>query len=287
MKKRIISTICTVVAMLMTFSVWNAFPAFADETAVTAEKITDSDTIRELFTQYIAESDLDAKCVSDEAYPQYAGTVVIEFNSATSANRQILEFAEKNAIERTAFNLVPCADGSPIMTANPNADNTTTTTTMTTAEAEKITDIEQIRAMLIAFVAENGLDARIVSDKEYPGYRPIVVEFHQDAEINAWAAVCDYIEEQNIYKFNINVVPIIDGTPITTVNPQVENILYGDANCDNNVDVADAVLVARFVAEDNEADISEQGKQNADMNRDGNLTGDDVIAILRKIAKLD
>ena len=273
MKKRIISTICTVVAMLMTFSVWNAFPASADETAVTAEKITDSDTIRELFAQYIAESDLDAKCVSDEAYPQYAGTVVIEFNSATSANRQILEFAEKNAIERTAFNLVPCADGSPIMTANPNADNTT--------------DIEQIRAMLIAFVAENGLDARIVSDKEYPGYRPIVVEFHQDAEINAWAAVCDYIEEQNIDKFNINVVPIIDGTPITTVNPQVKNVLYGDANCDNNVDVSDAVLVARFVAEDTEADISEQGKLNADMNHDGNLTGDDVIAILRKIAKLD
>lgn len=287
MKKRIISTICTVVAMLMTFSVWNAFPASADETAVTAEKITDSDTIRELFTQYIAESDIDAKCVSDEAYPQYAGTVIVEFDSETSANRQILEFAEKNAIERTAFNLVPCADGSPIMTANPTADNTTTTTTMTTAEAEKITDIEQIRAMLIAFVKENGLDARIVSDKEYPGYQPIVVEFHQDAEINAWAAVCDYIKEQNIDNFHINVVPIVEGKPITTVNPEIKNVPYGDANCDNNVDVSDAVLVARFAAEDNTAIITAQGKQNADMNRDGNLTGDDVIAILRKIAKLD
>ena len=61
----------------------------------------------------------------------------------------------------------------------------------------------------------------------------------------------------------------------------------GDVNCDNTVDVSDAVLIARFAAEDNTAVITEQGKQNADMNRDGNLTGDDVIAILRKIAKLD
>ena len=61
----------------------------------------------------------------------------------------------------------------------------------------------------------------------------------------------------------------------------------GDANCDDSLDVSDAVLTARFVAEDHDAVITAQGKLNADMNRDGNLTGDDVIAILRKIAKFD
>ena len=61
---------------------------------------------------------------------------------------------------------------------------------------------------------------------------------------------------------------------------------WGDANCDNNVDVLDAVLTARFAAEDHEAILTKQGKLNADMNHDGNLTGDDVTAILRKIAKL-
>lgn len=61
----------------------------------------------------------------------------------------------------------------------------------------------------------------------------------------------------------------------------------GDANCDDSLDVSDAVLVARFVAEDHDAVITAQGKLNADMNRDDNLTGDDVIAILRKIAKFD
>ena len=61
----------------------------------------------------------------------------------------------------------------------------------------------------------------------------------------------------------------------------------GDVNLDNAIDVSDAVLAARFVAEDTEAEISEQGKINADLNFDSNITGDDVIAILRKIAKLD
>ena len=114
-------------------------------TTAEAERITDIEQIRELFTKYIADNKLDAKCVSDEAYPQYAGTVVVEFNSETSANRQILEYAEKNNIERTAFNLVPCVDGKPITTFNPDAEiTTTTTTTATTADTADFSDTTEI-----------------------------------------------------------------------------------------------------------------------------------------------
>lgn len=60
----------------------------------------------------------------------------------------------------------------------------------------------------------------------------------------------------------------------------------GDANCDNVVDVSDAVLIARFLAEDSEATITEQGKTNADANNDDDITPDDVIWILKKIAKI-
>lgn len=63
--------------------------------------------------------------------------------------------------------------------------------------------------------------------------------------------------------------------------------LRGDVNIDEFVDVADAVLLARFVAEDIEANVSAQGKLNGDVNADENLTSDDVIGILRIIAKLD
>lgn len=67
-------------------------------------------------------------------------------------------------------------------------------------------------------------------------------------------------------------------------NPQ--NTKWGDVNCDKAVDVSDAVLLSRFVAEDTEASITSEGKVNADVDGDGNLTGDDAIKILKNIAKL-
>ncbi len=61
----------------------------------------------------------------------------------------------------------------------------------------------------------------------------------------------------------------------------------GDVTLDCAVDVSDAVLLARFCTEDSTAVITDQGKQNADVNGSGNIDLDDVTAILRKIAKLD
>jgi len=60
----------------------------------------------------------------------------------------------------------------------------------------------------------------------------------------------------------------------------------GDVNLDCSVDVSDAVLLARFCAEDAEATITQTGLDNADYNSDGNLTALDVTDILRKIARL-
>lgn len=62
--------------------------------------------------------------------------------------------------------------------------------------------------------------------------------------------------------------------------------LLGDVNLDHEVDVSDAVLLARLMAQDSDAVVSTQGKLNADMNDNGKPDGDDVIWILRKIAKL-
>ena len=67
----------------------------------------------------------------------------------------------------------------------------------------------------------------------------------------------------------------------------VKSITIGDVNCDNAVDISDVVIAARFAAEDSTVILTEQGKQNADVNQDGNITLDDVTVILRKIAKLD
>ena len=77
----------------------------------------------------------------------------------------------------------------------------------------------------------------------------------------------------------------------TTVSTEKSGVweptLRGDVNCDKVVDVSDAVLLARFVAEDAEANVTETGKLNADADLDRNLTGDDVVTMLRIIAKLE
>ncbi len=60
-----------------------------------------------------------------------------------------------------------------------------------------------------------------------------------------------------------------------------------DINDDTLVDVSDAVLLARFVAEDPTADITAEGVKRADVNGDGARNGDDIVVILRRIAHLD
>lgn len=62
--------------------------------------------------------------------------------------------------------------------------------------------------------------------------------------------------------------------------------LAGDVNCDKSVDVSDAVLLARYLAEDQTANITTEGHLNADADGNTKIETDDVICILRKIAKL-
>ena len=73
--------------------------------------------------------------------------------------------------------------------------------------------------------------------------------------------------------------------PVTgEVRPVLEH--RGDVNCDGIVDVADAVLLARFLTEDSEAKITDDGKQNADCDLSRKVDYDDVTTILQVIARL-
>ena len=65
-----------------------------------------------------------------------------------------------------------------------------------------------------------------------------------------------------------------------------QTITPGDVNCDNTVDVSDAVLLARFVAEDTAARITDRGRANCDADGNGKVEPEDVIHILKAIAKL-
>ena len=62
--------------------------------------------------------------------------------------------------------------------------------------------------------------------------------------------------------------------------------MRGDVNLDGTVDVSDAVLLARFVAEDPEVVILRQGIENGRCTDDNDINGDDVLYILKVIAHL-
>ncbi len=68
----------------------------------------------------------------------------------------------------------------------------------------------------------------------------------------------------------------------TTTEPAEAD--WGNVNCTGAVDVSDAVMLARFNAEDNTVKITAQGKINADVTHDGALDGNDLIKILKYIA---
>ncbi|MCQ2416323.1 MAG: cellulase family glycosylhydrolase [Oscillospiraceae bacterium] len=77
-------------------------------------------------------------------------------------------------------------------------------------------------------------------------------------------------------------------TTTTTVTTQKASAAakLGDVNCDGDVDVSDAVLLARFISEDAGAKISEAGMMNAEVDRDGKVGNGDTIQILKFVARL-
>ena len=71
----------------------------------------------------------------------------------------------------------------------------------------------------------------------------------------------------------------------TTVTEQPKATLLGDATMDGDVDVSDAVLIARIVNEDKTAKITDAGMLNADVNQNGQPDSDDMTMILLYIAR--
>ncbi|MBR5363536.1 MAG: leucine-rich repeat protein [Oscillospiraceae bacterium] len=60
----------------------------------------------------------------------------------------------------------------------------------------------------------------------------------------------------------------------------------GDVNGDGSIDVTDAILLARFCAEDPTVRITSEGMRAADADRSGNISLEDVVTILKIIVKL-
>lgn len=151
---------------------------------------------------------------------------------------------------------------------------------------EAISDADTIRAMITKLIQENDLAARCVDNTAYAGYsEPVIVEWDViEGEIPAGMIVLDFAEKYHIDRYVYTTIAVINGVPQVII-PATPKINPGDANCDGSIDVSDAVLIARFAAEDREATITDQGRQNADVTHDGNVDAQDATKILQYIAK--
>jgi hypothetical protein len=64
------------------------------------------------------------------------------------------------------------------------------------------------------------------------------------------------------------------------------DVMYGDVDCNKSVDVLDAVMLARLVAEDTETGVTDEGKLNADCKKDGKTDMNDLRQLLKYLADL-
>lgn len=109
---------------------------------------------------------------------------------------------------------------------------------------------------------------------------------------NTAPAKC-YVDDAESY--STNEITIYWNSPLTCLlaltqgdkqSVEPENV-RGDVDCDGFVKVGDVILLNRFLAEDSEAVISEQGMRNADLNDDGIANGNDATLILKMMAGLE
>lgn len=71
--------------------------------------------------------------------------------------------------------------------------------------------------------------------------------------------------------------------PTETVS-ELSDALYGDVDCNGSIAIADAVLLARYCAEDTEAVVTAKGKIQAEITGDGKISNDDTARLLAYLA---
>lgn len=109
----------------------------------------------------------------------------------------------------------------------------------------------------------------------------IVQIYGQALEINTEKMDEDFFGSDTVPENQYQLPAAADSVQLLPVS----KIKAGDVNGDGSADVADAVLIARFVAEDAAVTITEKGLAAADVDGSGKVTQDDITMLLKRIAK--
>ena len=102
----------------------------------------------------------------------------------------------------------------------------------------------------------------------------------------AYYSIVDGLEMPDLPETTTTTTVTTTETTVTSVTGGEYTVL-GDTNCDDLFKIADVILLNRFLAEDDAITITDVGMANADFNQDGDINGDDAVAMLKNIAALD
>ncbi|MDE6665059.1 MAG: Cohesin domain protein [Ruminococcus sp.] len=86
-----------------------------------------------------------------------------------------------------------------------------------------------------------------------------------------------YFNKKEVVRYAVNTS---NGSVTIGAGGQTTSVKYGDANCDGNVNISDAVLIMQSISNPEEFKVSAQGKLNGDVvDNGGGLTNIDALAI--------
>ena len=138
-------------------------------------------------------------------------------------------------------------------------------------------------------IADEGAEAVWASVREITGTLPLTYRFSSTTEpFSCEISLCGEVVGGMQYSIDAGdapeAVPWCSESAGCSVRTAYTGM--GDLNLNGRNDIADAILLARFLAEDAEASVSQLGKELADMNGDGFLLADDLGLVLSALAGL-
>ena len=75
-------------------------------------------------------------------------------------------------------------------------------------------------------------------------------------------------------------------TKVDPTTPSTGTVLYGDTNCDGKVNIADVVILNKYLTNPEKYPLTAQGAINAEVDLDDKLTTNDSYCIIRSVVKL-
>ncbi|MBR6242293.1 MAG: dockerin type I repeat-containing protein [Ruminococcus sp.] len=126
-----------------------------------------------------------------------------------------------------------------------------------------------------AYLADNGINAELANTDNTR-----IFNWGEDVTDTQRAAVASYMKENWGYQPEIYFLAengTVNG--ISAFYDKESELLSGDANCDGNADIADAILILQYLANPEKYPITAQGLLNADIIGNDGVTALDALQI--------